>query len=1003
VLVLLAAAPAAEAFEIVNWRAQVYESEDEVDDNVFSQAGGHPYIGVTDFTLDGTENARNIRVDVPPGLVPNPDLTPRCAMADLATGDCPSEAQIGTEQLTIREGGVDTAVKVPLYNMEIEDHQVSRFAFNPADAAGLVGALGALHPVEIIGGVRDSAAESNPPGSGEHQFPADLGLFFTIGDAPAAPAVVRSKLTFWGVPGDPVHAGELGESCIVGLPVCVGGQNGPPPDPEHPFLNNPTACPGTPHRTRLIVESQSGAFDSAISLTPTIDGHDGPRDCEIVPFAAGLGVTPDVTAPDSPTGPELTLTVPQEGLEDKDVLTTAHVKGVSVTLPPGMTINPSAANGLEACTDAQFEAGAGTPGGDECPEASRIGTVEVSTPLLPPLPGQPDPGVDMLGSAFAGQPLPGDMYRLFLTVEGRGVSVRLKGSVRPDPGTGQLTTVFDQGNPQLPFDRLSVDFRDGPRAPLATPLACGQHTAAGTFTPFSGTPPVTSPAGFDIGGAGCPAGFEPTFGARPGMSQAGAFSPFFVTIGRDDRTQYLSGVSVELPPGLGARIRGVEQCPDALAATGSCPAGTRIGTATTSAGAGPEPFRLSGPVYFTGPYRGAPFGMAVAIRAIAGPYDLGTVVVRQAIFVDPEDAHLTVVSDPLPTILAGVPIRLRTIDIAVDRPEFVYNPTSCGHKRAGAALQSTQGTAAARAADLSFEGCERLPFAPEMTMRLSGRRQMSPGKHPGLTVRVAQADGQANIGRARVKLPLSLALDPLNAQTVCGYEAGLRADCPASTRIGSATAVTPALNRPLRGPVYLVQGIRVDPRTGRRIRTLPSLLATLRGEVAINLRGTTDVEGRKLVSTFDRVPDGPVSRFVMRVKGGRRGILVVTGRRSICARRQVSDVQLTGHNGKQAVSRVRMAAPCRAPRLKLGRVSASDGRLVVSGRIAKRAGKKVRVALRCGATRLTRTARRPRPGRWVARLRLSGGCADGGRARLRVSYQGGGDFRSAVRNRRVNL
>jgi hypothetical protein len=900
---------------------------------------------------------------------------------------------------------------VPLYNMEIADDQVSRFGFNPADATGVPGigpllldALLGLHPVEIIGGVRDSPSEANPPGSGEHQFAADLGLYFTIGEAPATPRIKRSKLTFWGVPGAAQHAGELGRSCIVGLPLCVGGPNGPPPDSDLPFLTNPTECAGQPTQTRLILESHSGVFDSALELTPTIDGKDGPQHCENVPFAPRLEVVPGVTVPDSPAGPELTLGVPQDGLRDKDVLTTAHVKGVSVTLPPGMTINPSAANGLEACTDAQFEAGAGTPGGDECPEASRIGSVEVSTPLLPPLPGQSDPAVDMSGAAFVGQPLPGDMYRLFLTAEGRGVSVRLKGSVKPDPATGQLTAIFDQGNPQLPFDRLAVDLRDGPRAPLATPLECGPVTATGTFAPFSGTPPVSSPAGFEIGGAGCPAVFQPVFGASSASPAAGAFSPLFVSIGREDRNEFLSRVTVSLPPGVGGRIRGVEQCPDAAAATGSCPAASRIGTATTTAGAGPEPFRLSGPVYFTGPYRGAPFGMAVVIRAVAGPFDLGTVVVRQAIHVDPEDAHLTVVSDPLPTILEGVPIRLRTIDLAIDRPEFVYNPTSCGDKQAGATLQSTRGTPIDRAAGLRFDGCEALPFAPKMSMRLTKPRQMAPGKHPGLVARVTQADRQANIGRARVRLPLSLALDPFNTRKVCGYEAGLRADCPRATRIGSATAVSPALNDPLRGPVYLVQGIRIHPVTGARIRTLPSLLAKLNGEVRINVRGTTDVEKLRLVSTFERVPDAPVSRFELRIAGGRRGILAVTGRRrGICQRRRVSDVQLTGHNGKSAASRVRMAAPCRAPALRIRRTRASGGSLVVRGTVARRARKRVRVQLRCGGTRVAKTAKRPRPGRWTATLRLRGKCASARRARLRATYPGGGDFRPAARRRRLSF
>jgi hypothetical protein len=996
-----APAAGAQGFQIADWRAQVYQPGPEVDDNVFELAGDHPFIGVTDFRLAGG-TGRNIRVDVPPGLVPNPDLAPRCAMAQLRAGFCPTNSQIGTEELTILLPLLGEArVRVPLYNMEVEDDQVSRFGFNPADAAGLAGELIGLHPVEIIGGVRDSLAEANPPGTGEHQFPADLGLYFTIRDAPATPTVVRSELTFWGVPG--AHATELGQLCLND--VCLPRPPiGPPPDTDLPFLTNPTECAGLPTRTRLIVESHAGAFDSALELTPTLDGKDGPQHCELIPFAPRLEVVPGVTVPDSPTGPELTLGVPQQGLHDKDVLTTAHVRGVSVTLPPGMTINPSAANGLEACTDAQFEAGAGIPGGDECPEASRIGSVEVSTPLLPPLPGQTDPGVDMAGAAYVGQPLPGDMYRLFLTAEGRGVSVRLKGSVRPDPVTGQLTTVFDRGNPQLPFDRLAVDLRDGPRAPLATPLECGAVTASGTFTPFSGTPPVTSPAGFEIGGAGCPALFQPAFGASTASSSAGAFSPLFVRIGRDDRNEFLSGVTVSLPPGVGGRIRGVEKCPDAAAASGSCPAASRIGTATTAAGAGPEPYRLSGPVYFTGPYRGAPFGMAVVIRAIAGPFDLGTVVVRQAIHVDPEDAHLTVVSDPLPTILEGVPIRLRTIDLAIDRPEFVYNPTSCGDKQAGASLRSTRGATAGRNAGLRFDACETLPFAPKMSMRLTKPRQMAPGKHPGLVARVTQAKRQANIGRAQVRLPLSLALDPLNTRKVCGYEAGLGADCPRGTRIGSATAVSPALNKPLKGPVYLVQGIRIHPVTGARIRTLPSLLAKLRGEVRINVRGTTDVEKLRLVSTFERVPDAPISRFELRIAGGRRGILAVTGRRrGICQRSRTSHVRLTGHNGKQATSRVKMAAPCRAPALRIRRARAEGDRLRVSGTVAKRAGKRVRVQLRCGGARTAKAAKRPRPGRWSATLRLRGKCATARRARLRATYPGGGDFRPSVRGRRLTL
>jgi hypothetical protein len=1019
VLGVLVVAPAAQAqFNITNWRAQVYDADavteaQETDENVFDLAGGHPYIGVTDFSLNGLSNARNIRVDVPPGLVPNPDLAPKCPLAQLESNTCPANTQIGTEQLTILTPA-PVVVKVPLYNVEVEDDQVSRFGFNPSEAApaaGLVSAplaaaLGALHAVEIIGGVRDSLADANPPGSAANPFPADFGLFFTISDSPAAPPVVRSKLTFWGVPGDPLHAGELRQGCVtvaaLPAPVCLGapGPGEPVPDPDLPWLSAPTECDGQKLFTRLIIEAHNGEFDSELEETPTRNGNDGPQDCANVPFATNMQVAPVVAEPDSPTGPELTLEVPQTGLQDKDVRTTAHLKGVSVTLPPGLTINPSAANGLEACTDAQLEANPGVVEGDECPEASKIGTVALNTPLLPNAPGQ---SVDMTGSAFVGQPLPGDRYRLFLTTEARGVSVRLKGSVRPDPSTGQITAVFDEGNPQLPFDTLAVDLRDGSRAPLATPLDCGSYTVSGAFTPYSSPSPFTSGAGFDIAGAGCPAAFQPLFGARAGTPTSGAFSPLVVTIGRDDRTQYLSGATVSLPTGFGAIIRGVDQCTNAQAASGSCPPGSRIGTAATMAGAGSEPFGLSGPVYLTGAYKGAPFGMAVVIRAIAGPFDLGTVIVRQAIFVDPEDAHLTVVSDPLPTILEGVPIRLRSVDIAIDRSQFAYNPTSCGSKQVGAALRSTQGASADRSAGLSFSGCEALPFRPKMSMRLTGAKRMIPGRHPGLEVRVTQTEPEANIASTKVKLPKSIALDPNNAQSVCGFDASLRADCPASSRIGRAVAVSPALNRRLTGPVYFVQGIRIDPNTGRRIRTLPSLLAKLRGEVAINLRGTTDVEGGRLVSTFGAVPDAPVSSFNLKLKGAKGGILVATGERSICDRRRVSAVQMTGHNGKQFNPRLKMKAPCRRPDLKIRRVGAGEEQLVVRGSIKKKAKGQLEAVLLCGDTRVTKKAKRSRPGRWGSTLALRGDCADADKARVRVIYAGGGDFRQAVRGRKIAL
>jgi hypothetical protein len=657
-----------------------------------------------------------------------------------------------------------------------------------------------------------------------------------------------------------------------------------------------------------------------------------------------------------------------------------------------MTLNPSAANGLEACPDAGLAQGTRNP--VDCPVASQIGTVSVDTPLLP------NP---LEGTLYVGQPQPGNQYRMFLVAEGNGVSLRLKGSARPNASTGQLTVTFEN-NPQQAFETIAVDARDGARAPLATPQDCGQKTTTSLLTAYSGAPSATPTTAFAMAGPGCPPSFEPGFAARSANPVSGAFAPFHADIARADRNQFLSGVRVDTPPGLGAMISRVDECSSAAAATGACPAGTRIGTVRTRSGAGPEPFALSGPVYLTEGYKGAPFGMVVVVRAIAGPYDLGTVIVRQQVHVDPNDAHVTVVSDPLPQILEGVPIRLRDVDVAIDREDFVYNPTSCGERQVGSTLHSIQGTARNRAAAVRFDGCERLGFSPKLSLRLTGAKQTKLGGHPALSSTVTQAGRQANIGGARVVLPLSLALDPANAQAICGYEAALRADCPAKSRIGTAKAVSPALDDPLTGPVYFVQGIRFDPTTGNRIRTLPTLLVKLNGEVRINVRARTDVVNKRLVSTFEAVPDAPVSRFDMKLKGGKGGILTVAARRGLCNRgTEIATAGFSGHNAKQAALRVKIPKPCKRPGLRVRSARVEGERLVVAGTLAKAARKRVRVVLRCDKTRVAKRARRAGPRRWVAALPLRGACGDGGRAKLSASYPGGGKFATATRRRAIRL
>lgn len=879
-MVLAAPQAAHAAFGIESFDAKAIDENGQL----YEQAGAHPYEGYTAFSLrtlpggapDG--NVKDIRVDVPPGLMSNPQALDTCTDAQLAATTCPASSQVGTVDVGTWTDIGPIALKLPLYNMTIGADQVGRFAFNPQQVLPLglgpiVGPvlellLGDLAPVEIVGGVRDTS---------------DYGQFFTISNTPPKPQIVSARLTFWGVPAAPAHDPERGEVCAAGI-CAFGGQTSS--NGQIPFLTNPTKC-GSALTTRLTVVSHAGETATEDTSTP-----DGPQDCEKVPFQPTVQIGPDAVAHDSPAGLSVNLHVPQT--QFADVLGSAHVEDVAIALPPGVTINPAAANGLEGCTDAQLAQGTHQPAA--CPAASRIGDVRIVTTLLP------DP---LDGAAYLGQPLPGDRYRLFLVADGHGVTVRLKGSVRPDPATGQVTVVFED-NPQVAFTNLTVTMRGGPRAPLAMPLDCGVATGGSRITPYSRTPDATPSAAVTVtgcGGGGSP--FVTALGASTGSGASGAFTPFGVAIGRADGNQFLSGVTVGLPPGLLGMVSRVPRCADAAAAAGACPAASRVGTATVGAGAGPEPFVLSGPVYLTGPYKGSPFGLVVVIRALAGPFDLGTVVVRQRIDVAYDDAHLTITSDPLPQILEGVPLRLRSVAVDVSRDGFMRNPTSCGSAQVAGGFGSSAGASFSASAPLTFSGCEALPFKPAMKLSLTGRKQLRTGKHPGLRAVVTQKEGEAGIRTARVGLPLSLALDPDNAKQLCEFDAGLRGQCPRASIIGRVKAFTPVLDKPLTGPVYFVKGVRVDPKTGRQIRTLPTLLAQLRGEVGIDVRAATSVERGRLVTTFAAVPDAPITRFELSVSK------VLVANRGLCGRRQVAASVLGGHNGKASKRNVRIGLPCK--------------------------------------------------------------------------------------------
>ena len=557
-------------------------------------------------------------------------------------------------------------------------------------------------------------------------------------------------------------------------------------------------------------------------------------------------------------------------------------------------MSASAADGLQACSESQFGWGNGSE--PTCPNASKIGSAEIDSPI------QADPLVGGIYLAQQNANPFGSLLAIYVSAESDGVLIKLAGHVVADPVTGQLVTTFDN-NPQLPFSDFKLDFFGGPRAALATPENCGTFTATAALTPWSGSAAATPSDPFSIN-AGCVNGFSPSFTAGSQSTEAGAFTSFALSLSRSDTDQELSGLSVTLPPGLLARISSVPQCTPA--AGGACPAASLVGTVEAGAGPGPHPFFLPGSVYLTGPYKGAPFGLEEIIPAIAGPLNLGTVVVRQSLNISKSNAQVTVVSDPFPTILQGIPLRIKRIDVDLTRSNFIVNPTNCGPLSISSTMTSVNGASSTQSQRFQVGGCGDLGFSPTFKMNFKGKANHA-GKHPTLNVTLTQPGGQANLSSVKLTLPLSIALDAKNSQHVCAVSAAASDSCPASTNIGHATANTPDLSGPLSGIVFLVQGIRTN-RSGQTIKTLPALLVTLRGQIALDLTGKTTVSHNKLVTTFGSIPDAAISRFALTINGGSRGILVTT--KSLCRTKQVARVTEVGQNGKSHNASPKISTSC---------------------------------------------------------------------------------------------
>ena len=875
-----------------NWCvASLSASTTNADGSADTQAGSHPFESTThfDFSVDAngvpTENMKDISVNLPPGLIGDPNATPKCTVAELDVSACPVDSQVGTLVLDATVSLFPSGT--PVYNMVPPTGVAAQFGTNLL----LIDAFITIH-------VRTGG---------------DYGLTAGLTNTSTLLPLFGSTLTLWGVPGDPGH--DNVRTCPGGTTPCPAGGG------DKPLLTMPTQC-GSLHYS---IAADSWQGDSA---SKTFTDPNPITGCQTLSFNPSINVGVGPSSADSPSAVSVDLHVPQAP-DDAGSLATPSLKSAVVTLPPGIQLSPSAANGLQACSEAQF--GPNTSAEPACPDAAKIGTAEIDSPI------SADP---LTGGIWLAQQTANPFFSrfaIYVSAEADGTLIKLSGKIDANPSTGQLTTTFDgtpqfPGNPQLPFSDFKLNFFGGPGAALMTGETCGTFSGSTDIAPWSspGSGPDSTPVPTVTIGAPCGGAFAPTFTAGSTNAQAGAFAPFDVSFSRSDTDQDLSGVTVNLPAGVSAKLAGIPQCSTADIAealepgrpgaqeelVNSCPASTQVGTVETEAGPGADPFALSGKVYLTGPFDGAPFGLVEIVPAVAGPLDLGVVVIRQALNIDPTDAHVTVTSQPLPTILDGVPLRLRRVDVDLNRAGFTVNPTSCAPMSVNATLTSVGGASANDSARFQVGGCSSLAFSPKLKLGLSGKGKTKSGDHPTLTANLTQPSGQANIKSAKVTLPLSLALDPNNSKHVCAFATaqavhGGAVGCPSSTIVGSATAKTSLLSSPLSGKVYLVQGIRTNAQ-GQQIKTLPSLLVPLRGQVALDLRAQTSVSKGKLVTTFPTVPDIPVSSFKLNISGGKKGLLVITGRgRSICGKTQTSSATLNAQSGKQEKSSIKMATPCK--------------------------------------------------------------------------------------------
>jgi hypothetical protein len=902
------------------------ENEDGAPD---TQAGSHPFQFTTTLALNQTALpsrppafVKDLHVKLPSGLVGNPTAIPQCAEAEFYTpvGDhnlCPPDTVVGVAAVTVELVltsffiNKPTTYVVPVFNLAPAHGEPARFGF-----------VASTVPVTIDTSVR----------SGE-----DYGVVASTDDTTQSAAFLSSRITLWGVPGDSRHDRSRGWSCVSGgfydpeTPCSNVAESQP-----QPFLTLPTSCTGSPLETSVQADSWPTAADPAGMTVPPLtpeefgepmESLDG---CNRLAFGASLSVAPDSQSASSPSGLTVKVHVPQEASLNPTGLAESDVRDTTVTLPEGVALNPAGADGLEACSNMEigFERVNPQTGTDEftpklpeplepghnldalgfCSDASKIGTVKITTPILK----HPLEGAVYL-AAQDENPF-GSLVAMYIVAEEpeSGVLVKLPGEVSLNAATGQITSTF-LNTPQDPFENLELHLFGGERGPLSTPAHCGMYAAKASFAPWSGNASVTPSSSFEItsgpDGSPCPGAslpFVPSLTSGTTDNQAAAFSPLTTTISREDGNQSVQAVTLHTPPGLSGLLSDVKLCGEPQAEEGLCGPESLIGETTVSVGVGGDPYTVTGgKVYMTGPYAGAPFGLSIDTPAKAGPFDLekdtpcDCIVVRAKVEVDPSTAQLTITTDgkdgahPIPHIVDGIPVQIKHVNVTVNRPGFTFNPTNCDPLAITGTITSTEEAATTLSVPFQVANCATLKFPPQFSVSTSAHTSKAGGASltAKLVYPVAPQGTQANIAMTKVDLPKILPSRLTTLQKAClavVFEANPES-CPAASVVGHATVTTRVLPVPLAGSAYLVS---------HGGEAWPALTMVLKGYgVTIDLVGTTFIKSGITSTTFKAVPDTPFNTFELTLPEGKYSALAANG--NLCKHKLVMPTAFVAQNGAE--------------------------------------------------------------------------------------------------------